>query len=53
MNQTVNEKKFKLEQLRALENNIPINVILAKKQPIGVDTLKEFKKVKKILETKI
>ena len=53
MNQTINEKKLKLEQLRALENNIPISVILAKKQPIGVDTLKEFNKVKKLLETKI
>ena len=32
--------KISLEQLRALDNNIKINVALAKKSPIGVDTKK-------------
>ena len=50
--QSINEKKHRLEQLRALENNVKIDVLLAKKSPIGVDTLEEYKKVKKILETK-
>ena len=53
LKQTVNEKNLKLEQLRALDNNIPISVILAKRKPIGVDTLRDFKKVKKLLESKI
>ena len=36
MPQTRNEKKFKLEQLRALENKIAVGVCLAKQIPIGV-----------------
>ena len=51
LKQTINEKNLKLEQLRALDNNIPISVILAKRKPIGVDTLRDFKKVKKLLES--
>ena len=52
LNQTISEKKLKLEQLRALDNKIPIHVILAKKKPIGVDTLKDYLKIKKLLEKK-
>ena len=52
MKQTENEKQLRLEQLRALENNINIDVVLAKSPSIGVDTAEDFKKVKKILETK-
>ena len=37
-NQSANEIKNRLEQLRALDNNIEINVALAKSSPIGVDT---------------
>ena len=48
---TYNERTLKLEQLRALENNIPIHVLLARKKPIGVDTFEDFEKVKNILET--
>ena len=44
------KKKYKLEQLRALENKIAVGVCLAKKIPIGVDTKEDFNKVKKILE---
>ena len=47
-----NEKKFKLEQLRALDNQIPINIILTKRKPIGVDTLHDYHKVKKLMENK-
>ena len=46
------EIKNKLEQLRALDNNMPINVILAKKQVIGIDTKEDYMELKKILEYK-
>ena len=52
LKQTDNEKKLKLEQLRALENNIDIDVVLAKTAPIGVDNWSDYQKVKKLLETK-
>ena len=52
LKQTKNEKKFKLEQLRALDNQIPINIILTKRKPIGVDTLHDYHKVKKLMENK-
>ena len=47
------EKKFRLEQLRALENNIDIDVVLAKTSPIGVDNWLDYQKVKNLLEVKI
>tara|TARA_B100001093_G_C26636366_1_gene931119 strand:- start:250 stop:978 length:729 start_codon:yes stop_codon:yes gene_type:complete len=50
--QSKNELKYKLEQLRALDNNIDINVALAKKSPIGVDTLEDYLAIKKILKYK-
>ena len=50
--QSQNEKKNKLEQLRALDNNIRINVALAKSSPIGVDTKEDFVAIKKIMEYK-
>ena len=46
------EIKNRLEQLRALENNININVALAKSSPIGVDTKEDFLAIKKIMEYK-
>ena len=52
LKQTKNEKKFKLEQLRALENKIPIKVFYTNNKPIGVDTYRDFKKVKKLIENK-
>ena len=52
LSQSQNEIKNKLEQLRALDNNIPINVSLAKDSPIGVDTEKDFVAIKKIMEYK-
>ena len=51
-NQSSNEIKHKLEQLRALDNNIMINVALAKSSPIGVDTKEDFVAIKKIMEYK-
>ena len=50
--QSSNEIKYKLEQCRALDNNIKINVALAKTSPIGVDTEEDFLAIKKIMEYK-
>ena len=50
--QSSNEIKNRLEQLRALDNNIRINVALAKESPIGVDTEEDFVAIKKIMEYK-
>ena len=52
LKQSLNEKKNKLEQLRALDNNIKINVALAKSAPIGVDTEEDYLAIKKIMEYK-
>tara|TARA_B100000963_G_scaffold56217_1_gene44317 strand:- start:710 stop:1444 length:735 start_codon:yes stop_codon:yes gene_type:complete len=50
--QSPNETKYKLEQLRALENKIKINVALAKSHSIGIDTKEDFVAIKKIMEYK-
>ncbi len=50
--QSSNELKNKLEQLRALDNRIKINVALARSSPIGVDTKEDFVAIKKIMEYK-
>ena len=50
--QSKNELENKLEQLRALDNNIKINVALAKRSPIGVDTEEDFLAIKKIMKYK-
>ena len=50
--QSKNEIENKLEQLRALDNNIKINVALASKAPIGVDTEEDYLALKKIMEYK-
>ena len=52
LNQTKNEKENRLEQLRALDNKIKINVVLAKSSPIGVDTEEDYLAIKKIMEYK-
>ena len=52
LRQTINEKINKLEQLRALDNNLKINVALANYSPIGVDTQEDYLAIKKILEYK-
>ena len=52
LKKTSSEQVLKLEQLRAIENDIKIEVLLANSQSIGIDTKEDFVKVKKILETK-
>ena len=52
LKQTNNEIKNRLEQLRAMENRIKINVALAKNCPIGIDTMEDYVALKKILEYK-
>ena len=52
LNQSKNEIKNRLEQLRALDNNIEINVALANSSPIGVDTEEDYLALKKIMEYK-
>ena len=52
LKQSSNELRNKLEQLRALDNSIKINVALATSSPIGVDTEEDFLAIKKIMEYK-
>ena len=52
LTQTKNEIENRLEQIRALDNNIKINVALANKAPIGVDTEEDYLALKKIMEYK-
>ena len=52
LDQSKNELENKLEQLRALDNKIKINVALAESSPIGVDTEEDFVAIKKIMEYK-
>ncbi len=52
LSQSKNEIEYRLEQLRALDNNIDINVSLAKSSPIGVDTEEDYLALKKIMEYK-
>ena len=52
LKQSQNEIENRLEQLRALDNNINVNVALAKSSPIGVDTKEDFMAIKKIMEYK-
>ena len=52
LEQSQNEIKNKLEQLRALDNNINIKVTLAKESPIGVDPEEDFVAIKKLMEYK-
>ena len=52
LRQSKNEIENRLEQLRLLDNNININVSLAKSSPIGVDTKEDYLALKKIMEYK-
>ena len=49
LSQSKNEINEKLEQLRALDNNININVILAKHFSIGIDTEEDLYNYKKYI----
>ena len=53
LDQSKNELENSLEQLRALDNNIDINVSLANSSPIGVDTKEDYLAIKKIMEYKL
>ena len=50
--QSKNELENRLEQLRALDNNININVALANKSPVGIDTKEDYLAIKKIMKYK-
>ncbi len=50
--QSKNELENKLEQFRALDNDIDINVALANKSPVGVDTEEDYLAIKKIMKYK-
>ena len=52
LRQSKNELENRLEQLRALDNNIDINVALANKSPIGIDTEEDYIAIKKIMNYK-
>ena len=52
LKQSKNEINNRLEQLRAMDNGIKINVALAKLAPIGVDTMEDYIELKKIMEYK-
>ena len=52
LEQTKNEIENRLEQLRAIDNNMQINVALAKSSPIGIDTQEDYLALKKIMEYK-
>ena len=52
LSQTKNEIENNLEQMRALDNEININVALANSTPIGVDTKEDYIAIKKIMEYK-
>lgn len=51
--QSDNEINEKLEQLRAIDNKIKINVALSESSSIGIDTEKDYVAIKKIMEYKI
>ena len=52
LNQSSNEIRLKLEQLRALDNKIKIDVVFAESAPVGVDTEQDYLEIKKVMEYK-
>ena len=44
---SINEKKYKLEQLRAIDNGISIKVVLTDRVNKGIDTLEDIRELKK------
>ena len=48
-----NEIKYSLEQLRAIENGINIDVVYSKNKSLGIDTVQDYVEIKKIMEYKI
>ena len=52
LKQSSNELKFKLEQLRALENKMSIHVGFINSCPLSVDTEEDLIEIKKLMEKK-
>ena len=52
LKQSKKEKILKLEQMRALENNIKIHVKLTDEAPLGIDTMQDYIDIKKIMSYK-
>ena len=52
MKQSTNEIKNRLEQLRAIDNNIDIDVVLAKSSSLGIDTKEDYMEIKNLMEYK-
>ncbi len=52
LKQSSNEINLKLEQLRAIDNNIKIDLIFANSMPVGVDTNEDYLEIKKLMEYK-
>jgi 3-deoxy-manno-octulosonate cytidylyltransferase (CMP-KDO synthetase) len=52
LSRSKNEIERKLEQMRALDNNIEIRVALSKSFPLGIDTEEDFLLIKKSMEYK-
>jgi len=50
LEQSKNEIERKLEQMRAIDNNIDIDVVLTNSPSIGVDTKEDYLKIKRIME---
>ena len=53
LRQSKNEIKHRLEQLRAIDNDIDIHVVYSKNKSIGIDTAQDYVEIKKIIEYKI
>ena len=53
LRQSKNEIKHRLEQLRAIENGINIDVVYSKNKYFGIDTVEDYVEIKKIMEYKI
>ena len=53
LKQSKNEIKHKLEQLRAIENGINIDVVYSENKSFGIDTVQDYVEIKKIMEYKI
>ena len=53
LRQSKNEIKYSLEQLRAIENGINIDVVYSKNKSLGIDTVQDYVEIKKIMEYKI
>ena len=51
--QSKKEIKHRLEQLRAIENGINIDVVYSKNKSFGIDTVEDYVEIKKIMEYKI